>query len=79
MPLANLTYSMLDHPCYRIPKLSETAVRPKRIQLPLCWTPCQAMIVVMNWMRYIREEGLLGFVTNSISVSEVKGMPHPKR
>lgn len=70
---------MLDHPSYHILKLSEIPVRPKYIQLLLCWTPYQAMITVVNWMSYTREDGLLGFVTNNIPVSEVKGMPHPKR
>lgn len=40
--------------------------------------PYQAMITVMTWMSNRKEEGLLGFVTNNIPVSVVKGMPHPK-
>lgn len=36
------------------------------------------MITVLTWMSNRKEEGLLGFVTNNIPVSEVKGMPHPK-
>lgn len=69
---------MMDHPSCHTLKLSEITARPKYIQLLLCWTCYQAMITVMNWMSYTRDGELLGFVTNKIADSEVKGMLRPK-